>query len=154
MTQKYGSIPRDRYELLIRTADWWAMVNGDECPLFDGQGMPKVVNSDLEIIEVSGGTRLYQKIGQEDKNEAASFKSRRVLNFTQRQLEFLIIVSEGEDWHPTAFADVVAEDHQEGTFPKHALTNFEFEGLRQELKRLSVEKIADLQAAINYLGSL
>jgi hypothetical protein len=72
------------------------------------------------------------------------------LNLSQEQLNFLVFVQMLDDWHCTAFIEVVAEQYQKSK-PFDTAT---FESTAQELKKLSTEKIAMLQSALNILGDL
>lgn len=65
-----------RYESLIKTATWWAVVNGKELPLCNGHGHPEVLSPEGEEIKIPGGTSIYER------NKIF------MLKLTQEQLEF------------------------------------------------------------------
>ncbi len=78
-----------------------------------------------------------------------------MLKLTLQQLEFLAFVEQGDDWNPKYFLDVVFRHYNNGDFPDGvAIADSEFESMMQELSKLSVEKIANLQLALNIFGSL
>ncbi len=75
-----------------------------------------------------------------------------MLELSRQQLEFLIIVDGQDDWHPTAFINVVVECYessQEKPFDKA-----EFQSMMAQIKTLTTAKIAELQIALNILESL
>ena len=73
-----------------------------------------------------------------------------MLRLNEKQLEFLIIVDMQDDWHPAAFLDIVAENHSKNK----AIEERDFDSLMEKLGKLSTEKIAELQVALNILGLL
>lgn len=78
-----------------------------------------------------------------------------MLRLTPQQLEFLVYVEQGDDWNPRYFLDIVSEHYNNGDFPENlTITKEEFNSMMQELSGLSVEKIANLQLALNIFGSI
>ncbi|MEH1789876.1 MAG: hypothetical protein V7L23_31025 [Nostoc sp.] len=50
-----------RYENLIKTATWWAVVGGRELPLCNGHGHPEVLSAEGEEIPIPNGTAIYER---------------------------------------------------------------------------------------------
>jgi hypothetical protein len=69
------------------------------------------------------------------------------LRLNQQELEFLIFVDYQDDWHWSAFVDVI-EDF------KTMLPSDSFIKVKAELTKLNQEQMIDLQYALNILGNL
>ncbi|MEH2102541.1 MAG: hypothetical protein V7K76_22875 [Nostoc sp.] len=75
-----------------------------------------------------------------------------MLDLSQKQLEFLAIVDGQDDWNPSAFLDVVTEHYE--TAKEKPFDKTEFEKMMQEVRKLTTEKIAEFQIALNIMESL
>ncbi|MHC5897189.1 hypothetical protein [Nostoc sp.] len=129
-----------RYENLIKTATWWAVVGGQELPLCNGHGHPQVLSPDGVEILIPSGTAIYER------------NIMYMLKLTQEQLEFLIIVQGQDDWHPTAFVETAAKHYEASD--RLPFQRTEFESMMAELRSLTPGKIANFQIALNYLENL
>ncbi|MHC5756161.1 MAG: hypothetical protein ACYTXF_37205 [Nostoc sp.] len=127
-----------RYENLLQTAIWWAVVGGQELPLCNGHGHPEVLSPEGKEIQIPSGTVIYER------------NVMYLLKLSQKQLEFLVFVDGQDDWHPAGFLEVVIKNYEnkkDGT-----LTELEFESMMQQLGKLSRGQISSFQVALNTIG--
>ncbi|MEH2147286.1 hypothetical protein, partial [Nostoc sp.] len=75
-----------------------------------------------------------------------------MLNLSQQKLEFLATVDGQNDWHPSSFLEAVVEHYENSE--KKPFDKPEFGNMMQELKKLTIGKIANFQIALNILESL
>lgn len=75
-----------------------------------------------------------------------------MLNLSQQQLEFLVIVDMQDDWHPSYFLERVV-DHYTNSKEK-PFDEAELESLMAELNKLTTERIANLQNALCAFGNI
>lgn len=71
--------------------------------------------------------------------------------FTESQLDLLIEVQEQNDWHRDYFLDAL---RTQAPVAQTNISQDEFSALMTKLSPLSPEKIADLQLALDLLGTL
>lgn len=72
-----------------------------------------------------------------------------MLRLNQKQLKFLASVQQADDWHASAFLDVVI-----GCKKGSNLQETEFQNAIAELQKLSLDETASFQMALNILNSL
>ncbi|MEH1779714.1 MAG: hypothetical protein V7L26_11475 [Nostoc sp.] len=72
-----------------------------------------------------------------------------MLKLNSQQLKFLASVQLSDDWHATAFMDIVTDYKQQSN-----LQETEFQNTIAELQKLSLDEIASFQMALNILNSL
>lgn len=75
-----------------------------------------------------------------------------MLNLTQQQLKFLIIVDMEDNWHPSYFLERVVVHYANSE--QKPFNEVELENMMAELKKLSTDRIANLQFALCAFGNI
>lgn len=72
------------------------------------------------------------------------------LTFSGQQLEFMANVQSLEDWHCESFIEVIQEHHVKTP----VLDDSQFEDMVSKLRSFSLNKISDLQLALDLLSTI